>query len=204
MLSKIKIFFSIIIAFFTVGCATPRIPIPVVSYEANIVKSNLTVAIVVDDLFLQQAYKTSQLFTTWIYPLGDVLPLMIEKSLRNRFAVADIVPDYEASDYKVIIRPALDKFYAQVPATTFSSTNTDIKITYGVTYSGSEFSVTGRGTNEEITEDDKALFASYKRKLDYKFQAAGDAGIAILHCLEDLNVQLAKELKARTSAGVAQ
>lgn len=177
------------------GCATPRVPIPVVSYEAKTEKLDMTVGLVFDDVFLQQTYKTSQLLSTWVYPLGDVLPLMIAKSLKDQFVVADIVPESEASNYKIVIRPKLDDFYAQAPATTFSRTNTGIKITYDVAHQSSNFSVSGQGTNEVITEADNALFQSLSRQFDYKYQAAGDAGIAILHCLEELNDQLVGVLK---------
>jgi len=198
------------------GCAVNApIPIPLVTSFDSEGERKESVLLVIDDEFRRYEFVESQVLANFIYPLGEKLPVMIENSLTQSFSHVVVASNSEAkSEYDLIIQPRIKSFEVKIPATIMSRTKTNIEIEYFVlnVNGGKEYTLLGVGDYEITTEEDKVLYKELSESSssfyyhdvssgngvnipNFAYLAARDAGVAIYHCLNDLDSKLLESLE---------
>jgi hypothetical protein len=195
------------------ACSTvTAIPMRVVSPEPAGPQIPKKVLLVVDDALRGTTHSSSQLAVTWTYPLGEVLPGIIEKTMSESFTQVTLASDASSAGaaFDLVVTPHLSRFEVVVPATVLSASKTTVGINYRVRQGtgGSEFTLSAVGTQALARDHDKVLLERIAKEIpemfvftslsggrfitvpDYNYQAARDATVAVLHCIDDLNRQL--------------
>lgn len=203
------------LSFVSFACATVEIPIPIVTSPHAEVKSPQYVGVYFSESFRTASYESAQAGTTWIYPLGKVLPQVILKSLQENFDRVTTIEsmDFPIEDLNYLIEPSLESFRVDVPLTIFSQTKTEVAIGFSVHDQKHDRVVRldGTGSHLALTEDDKQMYEylshqapwvfAYSPPLlgqgpifaaapKYEYLAARDAALAIIHCVDELNEKL--------------
>ncbi len=209
-MKKIK-FNRIVFLFLSVSlissCATIYIPIPIVNASNLNKKMPYKALIVIDEKIKTEEYKSSQLLITWIYPLGKVLPTILNNSFMSVFDTVDTDDnDLNKNSYDIVIRPELNNFTVEVPITIFSQTKTYVTISYHVNdlLKNKKYTLVANGDHNVVTDRDKFLyeqlskqapkvFVVFVKVTKYEYLAARDSAIALIHCIDDLNQQLQKK-----------
>ena len=199
-----------------VGCATvpQSIPLSVVAPPPLAPKVDKSVLLVLES-DLKNATRTSKQFLgAIVYPLGEVLPAIIERSLGEQFKeVVTAADDSRRSGFDWVVTPKLVSFEAVVPMMAFFPTETTVRIDY-VVYDVARQqarTLSGLGTLGEGARSDALLLQRLDNRMpgirkssqvdtqvgnwldpapNYTSAAGWDAMVAILHAIQDLNAQL--------------
>jgi hypothetical protein len=193
------------------GCAT-RVPIGVVVPPALQPRQPELVLLVVDDELRAASFRTRRGTKAWVYPLGETLPAIVERTLSESFQLVTVARDESAvAGFDLVVRPRLARFEAAIPSSPFAPTPTTLEIAYRVRdlRSGKTHQLSVVGTQEVVTERDDELHrrlpaAGWRRARadsrdtsvavtmapEHEQVAARDATMAILHCIDELNQQL--------------
>ncbi|WP_226664733.1 hypothetical protein [Microbulbifer aggregans] len=178
-----------------------------VESEALTQKSPVKLFISMDDDLKSQHYSTSQLTSTWIYPLGRVIPEMALLSLSNFFEIVDTPTHKSQQNYDYSVSVRLLSFTAEVPSTIFSPTATSIELEYtlrkvssGETYvlktesDENVASAVDQLVYERLTEQVEGLNAYtsgvFITAPKYEHLAARDGMLAIHKCTYELAEQV--------------
>lgn len=197
------------LSFLSFACATIEIPLPVVTPPHAETKSPQHVGVYFSESFRSESYKSSQVGTTWIYPLGKVLPEVILKSLQENFDRVTTIESMDApvEDLDYRIEPSLESFRVDVPLTIFSQTKTEVAIGFSVHDQKNDRVVRLDSTCSHLalTEEDEQMYEYLSHQAPqifahtpqgvfsaskYEYLAARDAALAILHCVDELNEKL--------------
>ncbi len=190
------------------GCSLV-VPIPVVGPPVSEQRMPYRVLVVVDDELKESTYSTSQMGTSWRFPLGEVLPGYITRALRGVFQQVDLASAAGSSaPYDIAIVPRLRRFEVVVPATIFSQTQITAELHYAVddVRAGKRYNLSAIGTEAIKTDRDRELYEQLTIEAPqimtgvgsywvagaerYEYLAARDTSLALLHCVDELNAKL--------------
>ena len=198
---------------FISGCATVPIPMAdmIGTFETN-KKIEKKVLLIFPVDFNKRTYCSKQLATTFTYALGYKTENYIEEAFRGHFSKVDkSTDDANKGLYDLVIKPELVNFRAEVPATIFQPTATqvDIKLDVLEISQNKELVITGYGSQKVVTDEERKYRNEKLRNAPklhvqtpnfmidankYENIAASDAELAFLHCLNNLMGQLVTKL----------
>ena len=203
-----KLIFLQIAIMLLVSCSTIiELPMHPVEGRGKDKKSPIKMLVSWSDELQLKSYSTSQLGSTWIYPLGQVIPEMTIKSLSGFFDVVDVLDENNEEDYDFLVAIELLDFTAKVPSTIFSPTKTSVEIEYTLKkVSTDEIYILTAKSNEDVTTSkDKIVYESLTKEVKnlvaygagvvitapkYEHLAARDGMMAIYKCTYDLAAQI--------------
>ncbi|MCK7597705.1 hypothetical protein M0G74_10535 [Microbulbifer sp. CAU 1566] len=192
---------------------TVEVPMYPDEYDVKAEKLPYSILVIYAPEFEQNTYKTSQLASTWSYPLSRTTKNLINNSLETYFETVGSASseDADRSGYDVVVFPVIEQFEAEVPSTIFSPTKTKIILSYEylTSYASNNESVRSVGTNEisggvgklaydDMSEKIKSLSAYSSGVFigapKYEYLAARDGVVAIAQAAYNLSKDLASQL----------
>lgn len=197
----------------SLSACTKRVPMVVVTPPPLEPRQPQRVLLVIDEKLRASTFKSSQLATSWVYPLGEILPAVIERTFTESFQHVTTARNGAAvSEFDLVVHPELTSFDVDVPSTVFSQTRTAIGITYRIldVRSGREHTISAEKTHEVLTDRDKELYrrltnsawsgvpspfivgnaVGFIPKPKYEELAARDATLAVINCVDELNYKI--------------
>ncbi len=197
------------------GCAT-RVPLDAAAPPVVHPRRPERVLLVVDDALRRASHRASRGRKTWVYPLGEALPALFERTLSGAFLLVAVAPDDASGDaFDLVVRPELVRFAAAVPPGVHLPTPTAVEIAWHVrdVRTGGTFRLAAAATDEPATdreveidrrlpplESPRPRTTSGRTTVQvveapgYERLAARDATKAILHAVDALDQALRREV----------
>ena len=191
------------------GCSTAEVvvPLPKVSIDTVEPRREETILLVITEDLSSEFHESGQILSVFQYQLGEYLPLAIEESLKDQFAVVDVsTTENRAAEYDLVVKPTLISFDAPVPSTVFVRTKVKLELAYDLRTGGDSNveRVSSTGDYQFRSKSDEDFYKSIDTRVpdiyyyeptsgvganipNYAGLAGKDVAVALRECLEGLN-----------------